>query len=315
MGEQIVYFTICLFLAGVFVAGVRLAAQGDKAAKYFLWAWAGLLVASLPLTLRINLIPSLPAGMILAFLVYVMVAWKLRANARLEVSHEETRRVLAESNRRIDDERRTIARRLHDEVNPNLVLSRSELKRLEPYLAENERALKILASVDELITDAYAQTRDVIKNTRIELIDAIGFTAAVESLVSHFRTFCDKPSLQLTHNLTSRPEIEDHLAVTAYKLIREAVFNAIKHAGAEKITVTLHQRARGTVVDVTIEDDGVGLSAKPVSTSGSRTGIGLIDMRERARAIGAELKIEPNDKRNPSHPGTRISFSFAIRSS
>ncbi len=313
MDESVVFLTVCSFLLVVFATSLVLALRGSERAKYFLWTWAFILLVTLPFTTRANIISSLPAGLMLGFFLYVLALGKLHSNVQLEVSHEETRRVLAESNRRIDEERRTISRRLHDEVNPNLVLCKNELQRLEPFVKDDPKASKILMSVQELIGDAYSQTRDIIKNTRIEVIDSIGFTAAIESLITHYTNFFDKPTIVLEHNLPKRPALEEEVAVTAYKIIREAIYNAIKHSNAKQITVLLKLNERHHVIDAVVMDDGVGVKPRPKSQAEISAGIGLIDMRERARVIGGDLKIQQAYPANLKRPGTKISFSFSTR--
>lgn len=314
MEESIVFFTICSFLLVVFVVALSLAFRGDAAAKYFLWTWAILMVAAVPVSARANTISSVAAASLLVFFLYALFLSKKHSLAQLEESHEETRRVLAESNRRIDEERRTLSRRLHDEVNPNLLLSKNELKRLQPFIKDDEKAAQILASAAELITGAYNQTRDIIKNTRIEIIDSIGFTAALESLVAHYTNFFDKPAIVLDHNLAKRPEISEETAVTVYKIIREAIYNAIKHASAKQVAVSVQYNKMLGFYQIEITDDGVGIKSK-VSPGKAHAGIGLIDMRERARVIGSELRIQAADPTKAKRPGTRVSFSFSSRAS
>lgn len=315
MDESVVYLTICAFLLVVFSASLVLAIRGNTAAKYFIWSWAGLMVITLPFTTKANIISSLPAGLMLVFFLYVIILGKVQSNVQLEVSHEETRRVLAESNRRIDEERRTISRRLHDEVNPNLVLCKNELQRMSSLVAGDPKASKILVSVQELIADAYTQTRDIIKMSRIEVIDSIGFTAAIESLITHYTNFFDKPAIVLEHNLPKRPPLEEEVAVIAYKIIREAIYNAIKHSNAKQITVTLKYRERQHYIDAAVTDDGVGVRPRAKTHAEISTGIGLIDMRERARVIGGNLKIQPANPANTKRPGTKVSFSISTQSS
>lgn len=314
MDESVVFLTICAFLLVVFIASLALALRGSSPAKYFLWAWAAFLVVTLPFTTKANIISSLPAGLMLVFFLYVLILGKMHSNVQIEVSHEETRRVLAESNRRIDEERRTISRRLHDEVNPNLVLCKNELKRLESYVKDDPKASKILTSVLELLADAYSQTRDIIKNTRIEVIDSIGFTAAIEALISHYTNFFDKPEIVLEHNLPKRPELDEEVAVTAYKIIRESIYNAIKHSNAKQISVSLKLNERMHLIDVVVMDDGVGMKPRAKTPLEITAGIGLIDMRERARVIGGNLKVQSAFPGNVKRPGTRVSFSFSTRS-
>lgn len=149
----------------------------------------------------------------------------------------------------------------------------------------------------------------------IEVIDSIGFTAAVESLITHYTNFFDKPAIVLEHNLPKRPELEEEVAVTAYKIIREAIYNAIKHSNAKQITVTLKFNERLHVVDVAVLDDGVGLPPRAKTHAEITAGIGLIDMRERARVIGGNLKVQPAFPSNQKRPGTKLSFSFSTQSS
>ncbi|AZU59699.1 histidine kinase [Ralstonia pseudosolanacearum] len=305
----IIFYTSCAFLFIVLVASLVLAVRGNRTAKYFLWVWAVLLIFALPFITRANMIPSVAAGLMLIFFIYVLFLTVRHSIARVDVSHEETRRVLAESNRRIDEERRVLARRLHDEVNPQLLLSKNILMRLEPALKGDQALSASLASAIEMISAAYAQMRDIIKNTRIEVIDSIGFTAAVEALVAHYASFFDKPTITLTHNLPKRPELPEAVAVSAYKIIREAVFNAIKHANALQVRVSVQYNKPRDLYTVEITDDGVGVKASPRSED--HDGIGLIDMRERAWGLGGTLKVEAVDPSNPKRPGTRISFSFS----
>lgn len=314
MDQTIIFYTICAFLLTVFGVSVYLAVKGNETARYFLWVWAILLVVALPFVTRANMISSLAAGLMLVFFVYVLYLTTRHGLEKLDVSHEETRRVLAESNRRIDEERRTLARRLHDEVNPSLLLSKNALKQLEPFVKDDEKASAILANAMTMVSDAYTQTRDIIKNTRIEVIDSIGFTAALESLAAHYTAFCAKPTITLNHNLPKRPDVTEEAAVSAYKIIREAIFNAIKHAGANQLFVSVQYNATLDQYKVEITDDGVGVKAT-TARNGDHAGIGLIDMRERARALGGTIKVQAAEPSSQKRPGTRISFSFSGRES
>ena len=118
---EVIFYTSCAFLLTVFLVSMVLALRGNQAAKYFLWVWAALMILALPLMNRANMISHIAAGLMLVFFLYVLYITVRYGMERVDVSHEETRRVLAESNRRIDEERRTLARRLHDEVHVTTV--------------------------------------------------------------------------------------------------------------------------------------------------------------------------------------------------
>lgn len=307
--ESVIVLTVATFLLVVFLASVALAVRGAAQARYFLWAWALLLLVFLPFSTQASIFSGMPAALILFFFFYIIILGKLHSNEQLEVSHEETRRVLAESNRRIDEERRQISRTLHDVVNPNLAFSITELSRLEKLVAGDTAAEERVAALSTLISSAYKNIRDIIKNTRIELIDSIGFTAAVESLISHYSNVLEKPVIELDHDLPKRPDIDEEQAVAAFRIIREAIFNAVKHSQAKNVLVKIRWNERQQQAYVAISDDGVGLPANKAGI-----GIGLIDMRERARAMGSVFKMGPDNARNRNRPGTKISFSFSGRS-
>ena len=101
MQENVIFFTTCLFLLVVLGVALYLAIKGNTTAKYFIWAWAVFMIVAMPFTTVANSISSLAAGLMLVFFLYVLYLTNLRSTQRLEVSHEETRRVLAESNRRM----------------------------------------------------------------------------------------------------------------------------------------------------------------------------------------------------------------------
>lgn len=313
MDERIFFLTICALLALVFAVSVYLSIKGNAFARSFLWTWALLLGgALLVLPLTPGRISAPVAALALTFFFYVLFLINRRGLAKLETAHEETRRVLAASSNRMDDERRAISRQLHDTVNPSLVLGKHELHKLASLLKDDAQAREIIERVTAHLTTAYQASRDIIKNTRIEVIDSIGLTAAIESLVDHYRSVFDKPAIELKHNLPKRPQLTDSVAVNMYRIIQEALFNAIKHADAKHVVVSIQHNKTFNRYDVEITDDGIGIKSRNPAAEGG--GIGLIDMRERARILGAELKIQA-DASSGKKGGTKISFSISDRDS
>lgn len=305
---DVIFYMGCAFFLAVLVVSMGLAVRGNLTAKYFLWAWAALMTLALPLINRAHTPSYIAAGLMLSLLIGVLYRAVRSGMRRVDVSHDETRRVLAESNRRIDEERQALARRLHDEVNPQLLLARNVLKRLEPMMSGNAKATELLGSASGMLNTAYAEMRDIIKNTRIEVIDSIGFTAALESLVTHYTTITEKPAITLKHNLPKRPPMPEASAISAYKVVREAILNAIKHSNATRVQVNIQCNEGVDSYRVEIVDNGCGMRV-----GAGHEGIGLIDMRERVLVLGGSLKVCPADPGNQKRPGTKISFSFSVR--
>ena len=305
MKIDLYYFTVCIFLLAVFAATVFFSLKGRTLAKYFLWAWALLLGVAVPFASLIpHTVETYAAGFALLFFLYTIFIYDKSSQHQLDIAQDEIRRVLAESNNRMDEERRRIARKLHDDINPKLVLAKLELQQLFPIVDKNikddvqaEKARKIIEKLMESIGTVYQDSREIIKNTRIEIIDSIGLVAAIESLVIHYKGILEKPKIVFGHDLPKRPDLPSAVAVNAYRIIQEALLNAVKHAESSNITISIHKTRKR--FDVCIMDDGIGISTK------STQGIGLIDMRERARVLGSDLQFS-----NTGGKGTKISFSF-----
>lgn len=224
---------------------------------------------------------------------------------KLEETDNETSFVLAKLNARIDEERRLLARQLHDDVNPKLILCKLELERLLPTInknivntSEKNIALSSLTTIAQLLDDIYCNSREIISNTRIEIIDSIGLSAALESLIHHYQRILDKPIFSIKNNLPEHLKIPNDAAVNIYRIIQEALLNIIKHAQAHHANLFINFDDQS--INILISDDGIGIDTK------NSPGIGLIDMRERAKTLGGNLHI------THTYPGTTISFTYHI---
>jgi signal transduction histidine kinase len=179
------------------------------------------------------------------------------------------------------------ARELHDETLQGLV-------GLRMLLSSARRS----GSSDEL-GEAIDHTKREIQNLRALIaelrpaaLDELGLGPAIETLASRSGTAAGldvSTRVALGENGRLAPETES----TIYRLVQEALTNAAKHAGAERVRVTV-ARSNGTV-EVLVEDDGRGFDP------GEQTsGLGLVGMRERVELTGGRLEIS-------SQPGTRVS--------
>lgn len=288
-----------------------LAFNGSSTAKVFLWTWAiGLSIATTivhvwyPSSIKQLPVASLIAGSVM---LYLLRYW---GTNDIEVAHQETRRLLTEMNSRIDSERKYLAGRLHDDVNHKLLEAKMFLRRLRPILEANIRdpeaarsAQMIVMSVQDLVYETYVECRDIIKNTRVEVIESIGLIAALTDMVSQYKSVLQQPRLVFDHNLTAGTAPSGEAAVTVYRILQEAVLNVVKHAKATNARIRFYYREKTNDYVIEVKDDGVGF--KPSSVSG---GIGMIDMRERAISLGGDLHVYSDPKK-----GCRIRLRFKAR--
>jgi signal transduction histidine kinase len=192
-----------------------------------------------------------------------------------------------------DREQQRLGQELHDGLCQHLTavafMARSVALRLKNHCVIEVGDIEKIA---QLVNDAATDTRDLSRALHRIDVDAVGLVNALQDLV-------DREIWKIPCRLEVKPSfhIEDDVAAAElYRIAREAVINATKHAQARKIVITLGSWRKGIVLSVT--DDGVGFQSELTSARG---GLGLPIMKYRARSIGGRLEIESPKKR-----GTRV---------
>ncbi|MDH4066881.1 MAG: sensor histidine kinase, partial [Acidobacteriota bacterium] len=214
---------------------------------------------------------------------------KDRENAR-ELQLLSARLVAAQ-----EEERRTIARELHDEVGQVLSAIKVDLSVAQRALEQQGIAATALDEIQGLTDGALNTVRDLSQLLRPAVLDDLGLAAAVDGLL---RAFARRHRVRVElvqEGSTDRLPIETEVA--AFRIIQEALTNVARHAGASRCTVRL-RGASGTL-DVEIEDDGAGFD--PAAAPTSRSGLGLVGIRERATELGGTVRVDAAPGR-----GTRI---------
>ncbi|MBE7421465.1 MAG: PAS domain S-box protein [Zoogloeaceae bacterium] len=181
-----------------------------------------------------------------------------------------------------EEERRAIARELHDEIGQALTAVKLSLAALRRRAAGGEEDA-MLADGIGVIDHAIAQVRDRSLDLRPLMLDDIGLAGTLEWLVGRLQA---KVSLRITAEiapLAERPEREVETA--AFRIAQEALTNALRHAGARRVEVSLWQE--DGQLCLAVADDGKGFD-----TAATRAGFGLSGMRERAILLGGEFMID-----------------------
>ena len=201
-----------------------------------------------------------------------------------------------------EDERRTIARELHDELGGTLSAVKMDIVMGRDAAAKrgDEKSVARLARAHTAIDSAIQFTRRMIEDLRPTLLDNLGFEAALRSMTEQFteRTGCTC--------LISLPEGELNLtpaqSTTLYRICQEALTNVMKYAKARQVSISLtRDDAQWKLL---LADDGVGLQATQQHRSMSH---GLLGMRERLVALGGTFDI-----RGDAGQGTRLNATFPV---
>ena len=193
-------------------------------------------------------------------------------------------------------ERANIGRVLHDDLGSHLsgveLLSKALKRNLEK---DNPKRAEQLESIRELIVDATEKTRRLARGLYPVHIIENGLEAAIEELAVEIETmFGVKCELSFSGDAEY---LDSSIAGHIYYIIREAAVNAARHGKPDIIGITMHSEK--DVLEVKIIDNGEGFD-----TLSTRKGMGLHTMEYRAKAIGADLRIE-----STGYSGTAISVS------
>jgi signal transduction histidine kinase len=203
-----------------------------------------------------------------------------------------------------EEERRVIARELHDEVGQALTAIKVEL-------AVAEREIRSVGGPHDVLDDARAISESVLTTVRDlshllhpSVLDDLGLAAAVDW---YLKGFGRRHGLQVDLVKDRMDErLQPEAEVTAYRIIQEALTNVVKHADANSCRVYL-QRLANTLL-VTVEDDGVGFDVQRSDHPDDPYGLGLIGIRERVSRLGGSLRLESSPGR-----GTRLTVELPVR--
>ncbi len=187
-----------------------------------------------------------------------------------------------------EDERQRIARELHDSLGQRLVIINSSAKLALRFRGNSVKSDESI--FEEISSEAIAgleDTRSIAYDLRPSHLDRLGLTQSIYYLVQ-------KASAASNMSIIAKLENIDDLLppdqwINLYRIVQEAVGNAIKYSSASTATVCIEKNNKQTVM--TIEDDGVGFEVDGNINKAGRMGMGLRGMAERAALIGSEFAI------------------------
>jgi signal transduction histidine kinase len=208
---------------------------------------------------------------------------------RVEASREALRRQLLNAQ---EEERRRIARELHDQMGQNLTVLNLGLKSLHD--AAPEKFQDVVLPLQELAAQTARDLHRVALELRPSTLDDLGLVKAVRHLAdawsAHSGIEVEVESAQYTP-----AGISAEVETTLYRIIQEALNNVAKHSGAKRASIILHRAADHA--QTIIEDDGCGFDpTKPRLAANHDGGLGLSGIEERLSLMGGSLNIESAPK-------------------
>jgi|WetSurMetagenome_2_1015567.scaffolds.fasta_scaffold00650_8 PAS domain S-box-containing protein len=219
-------------------------------------------------------------------------------NAELQreiLEHERTQEALIHSEKQLrflssrlleaqEEERKRIARELHDSIGQSLAAVKFNVENLLQGAGNPETPAKSLELVIPIIQGAIEDARRIYTGLRPSVLDDLGILATVSWFSREFRkTF---PHIRVREQIAvEEEEIPEAIKIVIFRIIQEALNNVAKYSGAESVNVALLKT--GSTIELTIEDDGRGFDLQEVTSKDSREkGFGLTGMKERTELSG-----------------------------
>lgn len=231
-----------------------------------------------------------------------------RKTQQMEMLNRDLRTLSARLIATQDEERRRIARDLHDSIgqliaalsiNNSVVFQ--EAGKLSPEAAD------ALDQNTQLVEQLSKETRTISHLLHPPLLDQIGLLPAIKMFAEGFG---ERSSVKVTVDLS--PEIgrlPPNVEISIFRVVQECLTNVYRHSGSKTALIKMWP-SRGKLLTIQVQDEGKGMPSpgRAFGSDGTKHGVGLAGMRERVRELGGTLEIHSNEK------GTTVKATLPVAS-
>ncbi len=209
-----------------------------------------------------------------------------------ELAEAKTKKLLAENRQLIqtsltvqEEERRHLARELHDELGQCITAIQADAESIrELSRGRDERVVTRAGAILDVSARIYEVVHSMMQRLRPGILDDLGLVEALRDEISAWQG--RHPEIECNFNVSGKLSgAGERINITIYRIIQECLTNIAKYAQASHVSIDLAEK-HGRLLLV-IVDDGRGMDL-----SGPRSGLGLIGMRERIEALGGEINLE-----------------------
>lgn len=189
-----------------------------------------------------------------------------------------------------DDERRKLARNLHDSTGQTLAALKINASLLQAAYQPTPGAQVLVSEVMALADQAILEIRTMSYLLHPPLLDEVGFACAAEWFVEGF---AKRSGIEIGANFAQGERLPQQVELALFRVLQESLTNVHRHAGAPNVRIDFRRQAHGVVLE--IRDFGKGISPKRLARlreSSAETGVGLAGMRERMKDLSGKLEME-----------------------
>lgn len=290
-GARIGFITLFLCMSALAIIGLKMHIAGDSieldslayANHPVIWLWRILGLGLFVIIINVSLN---------SFYKTILSAIETRDRKALELkqSREKIRELSTHAQDSIEDERKRIARELHDDLGQSLTSLRMELAALSGRIpAEHTPISDKIGSLMERLNQTIASVKRICTELRPTVMDDLGLTAAIEWLAEDYQERTDIPIDIHTDALDIF--IEDERSIAIFRIAQELLTNVVRHADATHVRIVL--KLEGSDLILFVQDNGKGISKEALRKSGT---FGILGIEERVSILGGDLNIHGDPK-------------------
>ena len=202
-----------------------------------------------------------------------------------------------------ENERKIIARELHDSIGANLTAIIYGLE--EALESASDQQATQLREILTMVQETVEETRHISSNLRPPILDDLGILATINWFVRQFQGLYDSINIE-KHIEVQEDEVAAPLKIAIYRIVQEALNNAAKHSKADTVHISLRRIEER--LELTIADNGIGFEPATLLHQGEpETGMGLDDMKERTELSGGSFTV-----RSKREEGTVVKASWPL---
>jgi two-component system NarL family sensor kinase len=188
-----------------------------------------------------------------------------------------------------DEERRRVARDLHDTTGQTLTMLKITLSRLENAVARYPQMADFFTELNGLADQALREIRTTSYLLHPPLLDEAGFASAASWYIDGFNK---RSPIQVRLQIPEGIRLPDMVEIVLFRVLQESLTNITKHSGAATVDVIL--QAGEDSITLRVQDYGTGIPPgrlAKMNQTGSEVGVGIAGMRERLKELGGKLEI------------------------
>jgi two-component system, NarL family, sensor kinase len=208
-----------------------------------------------------------------------------------------------------DEERRKIARDLHDSTGQTLAALKMSILFLQQSCTEDAPKLALISQVEALADQALEEIRTTSYLLHPPLLDEVGFACAAEWYIEGFSK---RSGINVKANIaSSRERLPRSMEIALFRVLQESLTNVHRHSGATEASINFSRQGEAVILEV--RDFGKGIPEERLRllrAVNADTGVGLAGMRERLHELNGELEIE-SDARGTSMRATVPLYAMA----